>query len=69
MSVSKNLLLAFNLLLFIFVHAQSTSGVTGIRDTSFTTNNEFNKLKKNYPFIKIAEEFHSPSVKEKKNII
>src|SRR5215217_4456357 len=69
MSVSKHLLLLANLLFCVFAYAQSPSGITGIRDTSFTTNSEFNKLKKNYPFIKIAEEFHSPSIKEKKNIV
>lgn len=48
--------------------AQSTVGITNIPDTSFSIYNEYNKNKKKYPEIKIAEDFHSTSIKEKRNI-
>lgn len=49
--------------------AQSTQGITGIRDTSYNTAGEFRKLFRHYPSIQPAK--HSPiaSVKEKKGII
>ncbi|HEY6956483.1 MAG TPA: alpha/beta hydrolase [Flavisolibacter sp.] len=50
------------------LHAQSKAGITGVTDTSFTVNHEYNKLIKNYPSIKIVNEFHLPSVAEKRNI-
>lgn len=49
--------------------AQSTEGITNQPDTSYTTYSAFISTKKNYPDIKIAEEFHSKSVKENRNII
>ena len=48
--------------------SQSVAGITNQRDTSYTINSAFISTKKNYPFIKIVEEFHSPSVKVKSNI-
>jgi acetyl esterase/lipase len=48
--------------------AQSTAGITNQPDTSYTTYSAFTSTKKTHPDIKIAEAFHSPSVKEKRNI-
>jgi acetyl esterase/lipase len=63
-------ILAFALLLFTIAgHAQSMEGLTGVPDTSFTTLHELAKLKKNYPDIKIVEQFHSAAIKEKKDIL
>ncbi len=50
------------------VFPQSMAGITGQRDTSYTTYSAYVAAKKTYPDIKIAEEFHSVSVTEKKNI-
>jgi acetyl esterase/lipase len=49
--------------------AQSTAGITNQPDTSYTTYSAFISTKKSYPDIKIAEEFHSSLIKEKRNII
>ncbi|MGZ3923118.1 MAG: alpha/beta hydrolase fold domain-containing protein [Flavisolibacter sp.] len=48
--------------------AQSKAGITGVADTSFTVYHEYNKLIKNYPHIKIINEFQSAAVSEKRNI-
>jgi len=62
------LLLMVAMLNAAMVYAQSKTGLTGIADTSFTVYHEYNKLKKNYPDIRIVSEFHFPTVAEKKNI-
>jgi pectinesterase len=48
--------------------SQSVAGITNQRDTSFTRYSAYLSTKKNYPDIKIVEEIHSSSVKEKRNI-
>jgi acetyl esterase/lipase len=48
--------------------AQSMAGVTGQRDTSYTTYSAYLSTKKSYPDITIVEDFHSPLVKEKRDI-
>lgn len=48
--------------------AQSFEGVTGIRDTSYTTNSAYLSTKKKYPEISIAEEIKSNKIKETKNV-
>ncbi len=48
--------------------AQSTAGITGKPDTSYTNHSAYTSSKKQYPDIKLVEEFHFASVKEKKNI-
>jgi pectinesterase len=49
--------------------AQSTSGITGKPDTSYTTYSAYINTKREFPGIKIVNEFHYTSVKEKKNIV
>ncbi len=44
-------------------------GLTGVRDTSFTTYSAFVSAKKKYPNIKIAEQLQDPSIVENKNIV
>ena len=56
------------LLAFIFVKAQSTAGITGIRDTSYNISNEYNKHLKNYPNLQIVKEFPYQYIGEQKNI-
>ena len=56
------------LLAFIFVKAQSTAGITGIRDTSYNISNEYNKHLKNYPILQIVKEFPYQYIAEEKNI-
>lgn len=53
----------------IIANAQSTVGITGVRDTSYNILNEYNKNLKNYPFIQIAKETPYPFLVEEKNII
>ncbi len=55
-------------LIFGKIFSQSVTGITGKPDTSFTTYSAWLSSKKTYPYIKIAEEFYSPSIKTKKNI-
>ncbi len=56
------------LAIFIFLSGkaicQSTEGLTGIRDTSYTTYSAWLSTKKKFPDINIVSEFHSPLVKE-----
>ncbi|HEU4901253.1 MAG TPA: alpha/beta hydrolase [Flavisolibacter sp.] len=51
------------------VNAQSTAGVTGIPDTSYTTHSAYTSSRKAFPEIRIVPEFHSRTVKEKRNIV
>lgn len=48
--------------------AQSTAGITNIPDTSYTTHSAFLSINKKFPGIKIAAEYHSAEVREKKSI-
>jgi acetyl esterase/lipase len=64
----RYIVLAAVIIAYSTTNAQSTTGITNIPDTSYTTYSAFISNKKKYPDIKIAEEFHSKSVKEKKNI-
>jgi pectinesterase len=55
-------------LLFVQSFCQSMAGVTGKPDTSYTTYSAYISSRKTHPNIKIVNEFHSKSVKEKRNI-
>jgi acetyl esterase/lipase len=50
------------------VGAQSTAGITHKADTSYTTYSAYMSSKKSNPNIKIVPEYHSKSIKEKRNI-
>lgn len=50
------------------IRSQNHDGVTGIRDTSYTTASAFAKDVKNHPQIKIVGAFDFETVKENKNI-
>lgn len=54
--------------LFTNCFGQSKAGITGVRDTSYTTYSAYIGSEKSNPGIKIVNEFHSRSVKEKRNI-
>lgn len=56
------------LLAFVFVKAQSTAGITGVRDTSYNISNEYNKHLKSYPNLQIVQEFTYQYINEEKNI-
>ena len=56
------------LLLPAMIYAQSTAGITGKPDTSYTTYSAYTSTVINYPGIKMVNEIHSNSVAEKKNI-
>ena len=62
-------ILLFLLLTTAIAYAQSTAGITNVRDTSYTTLAAYNSIHKAYPYAKAAEEFHSSSIKEKKSIV
>jgi pectinesterase len=49
-------------------NAQSAVGLTGKRDTSYSTYSAYINTKKTHPDIKIVPEFHFASVREQKNI-
>ncbi|MBN8672573.1 MAG: alpha/beta hydrolase fold domain-containing protein [Chitinophagales bacterium] len=53
----------------LFGNAQSTAGITGIRDTSYNLNNELKKNQKNYPFIQLPATPKTGIVSEKKGIV
>src|SRR6476469_2597463 len=60
-------------LLFLFIHcitvsAQSTIGLTGKRDTSYSTYSAYISTKKTNPNITIVPELHSAAVAEERNI-
>ncbi|MEP6747349.1 MAG: alpha/beta hydrolase, partial [Bacteroidota bacterium] len=56
-------------LFVIDINAQSTKGITGKPDTSYTNYSACTSAKKQYPDIRLVEEFNFPSVKEKRNIV
>lgn len=61
-------------LIFIFIaacvctRAQSTVGLTGIRDTSYNIENEYNKHLKNFPYLQIAKDTADKNIITQKNI-
>ncbi len=67
--MKSKLAIIFSLLLYSVANAQLTSGLTRIKDTSYSIQNEYRKHIKNYPQIKIAEGFSYPYVKEEQNIV
>jgi pectinesterase len=48
--------------------AQSTEGLTGKPDTSYTINSAYTSTRKSHPEIRIVPEFHFASVKENRNL-
>ncbi|MEO6230596.1 MAG: alpha/beta hydrolase [Ferruginibacter sp.] len=52
----------------IHIHAQSTIGITGKRDTGYSTYSAYIGTLKSHPDIKIVREFKFASVVEKRNI-
>lgn len=49
--------------------AQNQSGLTGIPDTSFSTNSAYRYLVQTIPGLKVVGEYKSPAVKEKRNLV
>ena len=49
----------------IKANAQSLKGITGVRDTSYTTFSAWQKMKKDFPDVTIVQEFHYPDVTAK----
>jgi pectinesterase len=65
----KKLLCSTVVCFFLFQSfGQSKAGLTGVPDTSYTTNSAYLSTRKSHPEIKIVPEFHSKSIKEKRNI-
>lgn len=52
----------------VAARAQSTAGLTGKRDTSYSTYSAYNSTKKEFPAIKIVRELKSPLVGEQRNV-
>lgn len=50
------------------LRAQSTAGITGRRDTSYSTYGAYNSTRKTHPDIRIVPEYKSSLVAEKKDI-
>ncbi len=49
--------------------AQSTAGITGVRDTSYNLQNEYNKQVKNYSFISVPFLFFTGHISVQQNIL
>jgi pectinesterase len=60
--------IAFGMLPCLQGNTQLKSGLTHQRDSSFTIESEYKKNSKDYPGIRIAQEYHSDKVKEKRNL-
>lgn len=63
--------IALAVVLFASINAtaQSTQGITGKPDTSYTTYSDYKYTIKNHPYIKIVPELTSPAISEKKGIV
>ncbi len=59
----------FGLLFATILKAQNFAGITGIPDTSYSTNSAYINTKKEHPDIKIVGELKSASVKEKRAVV
>ena len=55
-------------LIFLYGLSQSTKGITGKPDTSYSLQSAYAGTIKSNPEAKIVNEFHSPSIAEEKNI-
>jgi pectinesterase len=64
----KPLALLPALLSFGCLLSQSTAGITGKKDTSYSTYSAFEQTRKTHPGIRIVEEFKLKSVSEKRDI-
>lgn len=72
--MSQNLKIKLCGCLFILIFtqpafAQSTKGITGVRDTSYSMTSAYLGILKTHPNIKKPSEINPPSVQEKKDII
>lgn len=66
--MKKVSLISFLTIIVTDLFAQSISGITGKQDTSYSNYNAYVSTKKIYPDIKLINEFHFASVKEKRDI-
>ncbi|KQB39128.1 Pectinesterase [Flavobacterium daejeonense] len=64
----KSVLIIVLGLSFSKIYTQSYKGVTGVRDTSYSTKRAYKYDVKTHPDIKIIPEMHFNSVKEKRNV-
>ena len=64
----KSILIIILGLFFSNIYCQSYKGVTGVRDTSYSTKSAYKYDVKTHPNIKIVPELHFNSVKEKRNV-
>jgi acetyl esterase/lipase len=65
----KIFLIFFLLLIIGKASGQSTTGITGMSDTSYSNYSAYIATLKTHPYIKLVNEFHFSSIKEKKDII
>lgn len=63
------LLIVFVVFATASTRAQNTSGLTGVRDTSFSNASAYVKARKKHPDIKLIREFSLPTVREKRNLV
>jgi acetyl esterase/lipase len=64
-----NLILLLNFICALTAVAQNKSGITNIRDTSFSTKRAYLSLIKTMPDVKVVTEFKSPRVAEKRKLV
>ncbi len=62
------IILLISFLFSITTSAQTTKGITGVPDSSYSNYNAYISTKKTHPQIKMVEEVHSSAVTETKNI-
>lgn len=69
--MKKKSFIIFAVVLFagMIGNAQSTQGIIGKPDTSYTTFGDYKNTVKQHPYIKIVPEFKSATVQEKKEIV
>ncbi len=65
----RRIILFFSISFISDAFAQDISGVTGIRDTSYSVANEYRKHIRNHPYITIVSDTVSDKIKEGRNII
>ncbi|HET6994072.1 MAG TPA: alpha/beta hydrolase [Chitinophagaceae bacterium] len=66
--MNKTVLIFFLSMIVARAQSQSTTGITGKADTSYTNYSAYINTLKTFPNIKMVNEFHSDSVIEKKDI-
>ncbi|MBY0477454.1 MAG: alpha/beta hydrolase [Chitinophagaceae bacterium] len=66
--MKQSLSILFAIVFWNAASAQSKIGITNIPDSSYNVQNEYKKVKKEFPAVSIVQEFQSSAFTEKRNI-